>query len=103
MAHRGRKRKTMAQDLGVHRTTVRLWLKQYHERGLAVLQIPWAPGQPGRIPEALAPTIQAWVQDGPQECERDRAHWTYEELATHQIASYGQVWSNWHLMTASLV
>ena len=28
MAHRGRKRKTIAQDLGVHRTTVRLWLKQ---------------------------------------------------------------------------
>jgi transposase len=65
MAHRGRKRKTIAQDLGVHRTTVRLWLKQYHERGLASLQIQWAPGQPGRIPEALAPTIQAWVQDDP--------------------------------------
>jgi Homeodomain-like domain len=26
MASRGRKRKTIAQDLGVHRTTVRLWL-----------------------------------------------------------------------------
>jgi predicted ArsR family transcriptional regulator len=28
MAHRGRKRKTIAQDLGVHRMTVRLWLTQ---------------------------------------------------------------------------
>jgi DNA-binding NarL/FixJ family response regulator len=27
MASRGRKRKAIAQDLGVHRTTVRLWLK----------------------------------------------------------------------------
>jgi transposase len=34
MAHRERKRKTIAQDLGVHRTTVRLWLKHYHERGI---------------------------------------------------------------------
>jgi transposase len=89
MAHRGRKRKTIAQDLGVHRTTVRLWLKQYHERGLAGLQIHWAPGQPGRIPEALAPTSQAWVQDGPQGCALDRANWTYEELATHLYRTTG--------------
>ena len=34
MASRGRKRKTIAQDLGVHRTTVRLWLKQYAEQGV---------------------------------------------------------------------
>jgi transposase len=34
MAHRGRKRKIIAQDLGVHRPTVRLWLRQYQEHGL---------------------------------------------------------------------
>ena len=39
MAHRGRKRKTIAQDLGVHRTTVRLWLKQYDEQGVEGIQI----------------------------------------------------------------
>lgn len=89
MAHRGRKRKTIAQDLGVHRTTVRLWLKHYHERGLAGLQIQWAPGQPGRIPETWAPTIQAWVKDGPAGCELDRANWTYEELATHLYRTTG--------------
>jgi predicted ArsR family transcriptional regulator len=38
MARRGRKRRTIAQDLGVHRTTVRRWLTHYHERGLAGLQ-----------------------------------------------------------------
>jgi transposase len=79
MAHRGRKHKSIAQDVGVHRTTVRLWLKQYHEHGLAGLQIQWAPGQPGHIPETWASTLQAWVQDGPQGCGLYRTNWTYEE------------------------
>ncbi len=89
MASRGRKRKTIAQDLGGHRTTVRLWLKQYQEHGLEGLPIHWAPGQPGRIPEALGPTIQGWGQDGPQGCGLDRANWTYEELATHLYQTTG--------------
>ena len=42
MASRGRKRKIIAQDLGVHRTTVGLWLKHYHAHGVAGLQIHWA-------------------------------------------------------------
>ena len=89
MASRGRKRKTIAQDLGVHRTTVRRWLTQYHEHGLAGLEIHWAPGQPGRIPETLAPTIQEWVKEGPQSCGLDRANWTYEELATYLYQTTG--------------
>ena len=89
MASRGRKRQTIAQDLGVHRTTVRLWLKHYHERGVEGLQIQWAPGQPGRIPETLAPTIQEWVKTGPTGCGLDRAHWTYEELATYVYQATG--------------
>ena len=89
MAHRGRKRKTIAQDLGVHRTTVRLWLKQYHDQGLTGIQIQWAPGQPRRMPETLVPTIQGWVIDGPQSCGLDRANWTYEELATHLYQTTG--------------
>ena len=82
MASRGRKRKIIAQDLGGHRPTVRLWLKQYQAQGLDGLAIHWAPGQPGRIPATLASTIQEWVQEGPQGCGLDRANWTYEELAT---------------------
>lgn len=89
MASRGRKRRTIAQDLGVHRTTVRRWLTQYQERGVAGLQIHWAPGQPGRIPETRAPTIQGWVQDGPQGCGLDRANWTYDELATYLYQATG--------------
>ena len=76
MASRGRKRKTIAHDLGVHRTTVQLWLKHYHERGVEGLSIQWAPGKPRRIPETLVPTIQEWVQAGPAGGGLDRAHWT---------------------------
>src|SRR4029453_1690297 len=83
MASRGRKRRTIVQDLGVHRTTVRRWLTHYHDRGWAGLQIKWAPGHPRRLPEPLAPTIQAWVKAGPEGCGLDRANWHYEELATY--------------------
>jgi transposase len=33
--------------------------------------------------------IQAWVKDGPQSCQLDRANWTYEELATHLYRTTG--------------
>jgi transposase len=89
MASRGRRRRMIAQDLGAHRTTVRRWLTQYQERGLPGLLIQWAPGQPGRIPETLAPTIQGWVKDGPQGCGLDRANWTYEELAVYLYQATG--------------
>ena len=89
MANRGRQRKAIAQDLGVHRTTVRLWLKQYHERGIEGLTIQWAPGSPGRIPATLAPQVQSWVKGGPQSCGLARANWTYEELATYLYQTTG--------------
>ena len=37
MASRGRKRRIIAQDVGVHRTTVQRWLTQYQERDVAGL------------------------------------------------------------------
>ena len=89
MARRGRKRTAIAHALGVQRTTVRLWLKQSQDRGVPGVQLHWAPGQMGRIPETWAPTIQAWVQGGPQSCGLDRAHWTYEELATYLYQTTG--------------
>lgn len=89
MANRGRKRKAIAQDLGVHRTTVRQWLNPYQQHGLSGLTIQWAPGQPARIPESFAVTLQQWVKEGPQSCGLDRANWTYEELAVHFYRTTG--------------
>jgi transposase len=89
MAARGRARQRIAQDLGVHRTTLRLWVQTYRARGLAGLQIHWAPGPQRRIPAALAPTIVAWVKGGPVSCGLQRANWTYEELANYLYKQTG--------------
>lgn len=89
MASRGRKRQAIAQDLGVHRTTVRRWLQQSQHHGVEGLTIQGAPGQARRIPATLAPTIQDWVKGGPQGCGLDRANWTYEELAVYLSQTTG--------------
>ena len=89
MASRGRERKASAQDLGVHRTTVQLWRKQYHQHGLEGLPSQWAPGRSRRIPATLAPTIQAWGKGGPQGGGLDRAHWTDEALAAYLYQTTG--------------
>ena len=89
MAHRGRKRQAIAEDLGVHRTTVKKWLDQYRVRGVEGLQVQRAPGKPLRIPEALAPTIVEWVKSGPQGCGLNRANWTYDELAVQVYRTTG--------------
>jgi transposase len=91
MAHRGRKRQAIAEDLGVHRTTVKKWLDQYRARGLEGLKVQRAPGKPQRIPEALAPTIVDWVKGGPQRCGLNRANWTYEALAVQVYRTTGIV------------
>ena len=56
---------------------------------MAGLKIQWAPGQPGRIPETLAPTLQEWVKAGPQSCGLDRANWIYEKLAAYLYQTTG--------------
>jgi transposase len=93
MAARGRARHLIAQDLGVHRTTLRLWLQRYREQGLPGLAIQWAPGQPARIPAELAPTSVSWVKGGPASCGLQRANWTYAELVTYLYRQTGIVTS----------
>lgn len=44
MVVHGRQRKQVKQDIGVHRSTLRLWLQRYCETALERLQIHWAPG-----------------------------------------------------------
>src|SRR5918997_760352 len=89
MADRGRPRRQIAEDLGVHRASVHRWLRAYQARGLEGLRITWAAGPPPRIPEARAETILAWVRDGPQGCGLERANWTYAELAAHLYRAHG--------------
>ncbi len=91
MAHRGRQRQAIAEDLGVHRTTVKKWLDRYRTRGLDGLQVRRAPGKPLRIPEDFAPTIVEWVKSGPQGCGLNRANWTYDELAVQVYRTTGIV------------
>jgi hypothetical protein len=54
MASRGRKRRAIAQDLGVHRTTVRRWLTQYQARDVG-------PDDP-RVGERRSPGV--WARSG---------------------------------------
>ena len=89
MAHRGRKRQAIAEDLGVHRTTSKKWLERYRTQGVQGLQTRRAPGNFPRLPAALAPTILEWVKGGPQGCGLNRANWTYEELAAHVYRTTG--------------
>jgi transposase len=83
MARRGRKRKAIAPDCGVHRTTVRLWRNQDRTQGVEGRQIHWAPGQPGRMSPTLVSTIPEWGKAGPTGWGLDRANWPDEELATY--------------------
>jgi transposase len=89
MAHRGRKRQAIADDLGMHRTTVKRWVDQYRAQGVEGLKAGRAPGKPPRIPETLAPMIIEWVKGGPQSCGLNRANWTYEELAEQVYRTTG--------------
>ena len=89
MADRGRPRRQIAEDLGVHRASVHRWLRAYQARGLAGLRIKWAAGPPPRIPEERAATILTWVREGPQGCGLERANWTYAELAAHLYYVHG--------------
>ncbi len=89
MIARGRQRQQVAQDIGVHRSTLRLWLQRYREGGVGGLRIQWAPGKPRLIPDDLAPTIISWVKGGPASCGLDRANWTYAELAYYLYQQTG--------------
>jgi len=91
MAHRGRPRRQITQDLAVDRRTVQRWLNAYlHQGGLAGLRPLKAPGAPPLIPPRLAETVRGWVIKGPAEAAGlDRAGWTHEELAAHLGRTFG--------------
>ncbi|MGL4550468.1 MAG: helix-turn-helix domain-containing protein [Gemmataceae bacterium] len=83
MAHRGRPRLQIAEDLGIHRIGVTRWLNAYREGGLDALRPKEAPGGTPGIPASAAEEIRRWVIEGPAAQGLDRANWTHEELADH--------------------
>src|SRR5437763_7910514 len=85
LAHKGRMHQDIAADLCINRRSVQRWLNAYLERGLDGLRRRKAKGKPGHIPAGLADEIRSWVIGGPARCGRDRANWTYEELAGHLL------------------
>jgi transposase len=89
MAHRGRRHRHIAEDLGVTVRTLQRWLRAYQDTCLAGLTLRWRPGRRARIPAALAPEILGWILHGPAGCGLDRANWTYAELATQLYRSHG--------------
>jgi transposase len=89
MAARGRRHRQIAEDLSISVRTLQRWLHAYQTRGLDGLKIHWVPGRRAKIPEAWAPEILGWITQGPAGCGLDRAHWTYEELATYLYQSKG--------------
>jgi transposase len=89
MAHRGRRHRHIAEDLGVHVRTLQRWLRAYQDTRLAGLTLRWRPGRRARIPAALAPEILGWILQGPPGCGLERANWTYAELATQLYRTHG--------------
>jgi transposase len=89
MAHRGRARQDIAQDLGIHRRSVTRWLNAYGDGGLDALRPRKAKGNPPKIPASLTDEIRTWVIDGPAKQGLDRANWTHEELADHLSKTKG--------------
>ncbi len=83
LAHRGRPRHEIADQLGLSTRSVQRWLNAYLERGADGLALRRAPGAKGHIPAALAGEIRRWVIEGPARQGLDRANWTHEELAAH--------------------
>jgi transposase len=89
MAHRGRARQDIAQDLGVHRRSVTRWLNAFCDGGLDALRPRKAKGNRPKIPAGLAGEVKRWVIEGPAKQGLDRANWTHEELADHLLKTHG--------------
>jgi transposase len=89
LAHRGRQRQDIADQLGMSTRSVQRWLNAYLERGTEGLAPRKAPGAAPKIPAALADEVRRWVIEGPAQQGLDRANWTHEELAEHLYRTHG--------------
>src|SRR5438270_6501644 len=89
LAHRGRKHRDIAADLGITPRTVQRWLNRYLEPGLAGLRPRKAKGAQAKVPPEVAEEVRRWVIEGPAKQGLDRANWTHAELADHLLKTHG--------------
>jgi transposase len=89
LAHRGRSRHDIADELGMSTRSVQRWLNAYLERGLDGLAPRKAPGAQSKIPADMADEVRRWVIEGPAKQGLDRANWTHPELAEHLYRVHG--------------
>ena len=89
LAHRGRKHRDIAADLGIAPRTVQRWLNAYLDRGLDGLRPRKAEGRASKIPAHLGEEVRRWVIQGPVRQGLDRANWTHAELADHLKKTHG--------------
>jgi transposase len=89
LAHRGRKRQDIADELGMSTRSVQRWLNAYLERGPDGLTPRKAPGAKPKIPAELVDEIRRWVIEGPAKQGLDRANGTHPELAEHLYRAHG--------------
>ena len=74
LAHRGRKHKDIAADIGISTRTVQRWLNAYLGQGLDGLVPGKARGNAPAIPADLTEEIRRWVIGGPSGQGLDRAN-----------------------------
>jgi transposase len=89
LAHRGRRHRDIAADLGVTSRAVQRWLNAYLAGGLDGLRPRKAPGRPSKIPAHLPAEVRRRVIQGPAKQGLDRANWTHAELADHLLKAHG--------------
>ncbi len=89
LAHRDRRHKDIASDLGITPRTVRRWLNAYLGHGLDGLRPRKAKGNAPAIRARMADEIRRWVIGGPAEQGLDRANWTHAEWADHLLKVRG--------------
>jgi len=66
LAHHGRPRQQIAQDLALHRRSVTRWLNASGDGGLDALTPRKPKGKAAALPDPLADAIRAWVIGGPE-------------------------------------
>jgi transposase len=81
----GRSWQTVAQDLGVCRSFIGKWRKQYEHHGVEGLRMHYAPWK-GYLDPEQQETLVAWLQG--------QEHWNVKELAQEIDRRYGIVYKS---------